>query len=77
MRLSRTLHDAVPQPGRLLQQPYIASIGFTLRRADILYRPMHLWNVCNMLWMHCVMVLGFRFNQTFQIASWNGKNVVF
>ena len=26
-----TLHSAVPQPGRLLQQPYIASIGVTPR----------------------------------------------
>ena len=26
-----TLHNAVPQPGRLLQQPYIASIGVTPR----------------------------------------------
>ena len=24
-----TLHSAVPQPGRLLQQPHIASNGFT------------------------------------------------
>ena len=26
---SCTLHSAVPHPGRLLQQPQIASIGFT------------------------------------------------
>ena len=29
MCLSCTLHSAVPQPVRLLQQPYIASVGVT------------------------------------------------
>ena len=31
VRLSCTLHSAVPEPGRLLQQSYIASIGVTPR----------------------------------------------
>ena len=35
--LSGTLHKAVPLSGRLFQQPYIASIGVTLRASEASY----------------------------------------
>ena len=34
LRISCTLHSAVPQLGRLLQQPYIASVGVTPRESE-------------------------------------------
>ena len=41
-KLSWTLHKAVPQPGRLFQHPYVASIGVTPRASGASYT-WHIW----------------------------------